>query len=119
MVKKPQTLPCKPSGLILGVIVVALIIIAISSVTHTTLALKENSEGNSDVVRVHCVNGLEQAAVEAGVCSQDDLSKIPAILSLRGSQGIKTAKDACFSQITNPGCRGLCVAVINCYDLEM
>lgn len=96
----------------------ALLVIAISSVTHTTLALKENSQGNSDVVRQHCITGLQVAATEAGVCSQDDLGKIPAILNLRETQGIKAAKDACFSYITNSGCRGLCVAVINCYDLE-
>jgi len=119
MAKPKQILHCGHNPNMTAIMIALLLIIALSTIAHTSLALKENSQGNSDVVRVQCINGLEQAAVEANVCSQDDLAKIPAILNIRETQGIKAAKDVCFSQITSPGCRGLCTAVINCFDLTI
>ena len=115
--KKPAQLSNSLSILAVTAIV-CLIVIAVSSVTHTSLALKDNSQGNSGVVRQHCLNGLENAAVEAGVCSINDLQRIGNIFYIRETEGIKAAKDACFTQMSLPGCKGLCVAAVNCYDIE-
>jgi len=114
-----QEKSCSLSNLAINVIVIALIIIAISSVAHTTLALKENSQGKSGVVRQQCLTGLENAAVEKGLCTSAELQTFNnAILPLRESQGIKAAKDACMTQITSQGCKGICIAAVNCYDLQ-
>lgn len=115
--KNPKE-PCQLNftAVIAGLILLA--VIALSSLTHTALALKENSQGRSDVVREQCLNGVEHAGVEVGVCSASDLDTFNnVVLPTKATQGIKAAKDICFSQITNPGCRGLCVAAINCFDL--
>ncbi len=94
-------------------------IIAISSLAHTTLALKENSQGKSGVVRTQCLNGLENAAVEQGLCTSAELNAFNnVILPIRESQGVKAAKDACLTQIVNQGCKGICIGAVNCYDLS-
>ena len=118
MATKAKSVQCTPNNIIVGIIVAAVIIIALTSLANTSLALKENSQGNSGVVRQQCLNGLQNAAVEAGVCSLQDLQNFNGIIAIRETQGIKAAKAACFSQITNQGCRGLCVAAVNCYDLQ-
>ena len=118
MATKSQKVQCTPNNLLVGIIVAAVIIIALTSLANTSLALKGNSQGKSGVVRQQCLNGLQNAAIEVGVCSLQDLQKFNGILAIREAQGIKAAKDACFSQITNQGCRGLCVAAVNCYDLQ-
>lgn len=101
-----------------SVIIVSLVLIAVSSLTNAALALKNNSQGKSGVVRQQCLNGIQNAAIDVGVCSIADLQKFNQILLIRETQGIKAAKDACSSQITNQGCRGLCVAAVNCYDIR-
>ena len=119
MITKNQNSSCRANSSVVAIVVALLAIIAISSLAHTTLALKENSQGNSGVVRQQCLNGIENAATEAQVCSVSDLNTFNSvIIPLRETQGIKAAKDACFSQITNQGCRGLCVAAVNCFDLQ-
>ena len=70
-------------------------------------------------IHQQCLAGLQQAAVESGVCSQQDLGEIGNVFYIRETQGIKAAKDACFTNITSPGCRGLCVGAVNCYDLPL
>ena len=57
------------------------------------------------------------AAIEAGVCTLNDLSQFIDVLVIRETQGIKAAKTACRTLITEKGCRGLCIAAVNCYDL--
>ncbi|MFC1599113.1 hypothetical protein ACFL2U_03880 [Patescibacteria group bacterium] len=99
------------------IIIVSLVLISVATLTNAALALKSNSKGQSDVVRQKCLIGLENAAVEAGVCTMSDLAQFNSIIMIRETQGIKAAKDACFSRMSSPGCKGLCVAAVNCYDL--
>lgn len=106
--------------LFLPMLAIALILvaIAISSVTNTALALKNNGGGNSDIAHQQCLNGLQVAAFETGNCSFDDLQQFSNIMSIRETQGIKAAKDACFSNMSSPACRGICVGAVNCYDIQ-
>jgi len=109
------------SAIFLGaVVVVSLVMIAIASLTNVALAIRnDHSNANVNVVRTQCLNGLVKAAVDSGVCSLSDLMQISGIFDVRESQGIQAAKAACFSQLVSPGCRGLCTAAINCYDLQL
>ena len=110
--------PLSPLAIfIIAIIVVSLVAIAVSSVTHTTLALKQNDQGKSGNVGHQCIMGLENAAIETGNCTLDELGQFEDIMIIRETQGVKAAKEACFSTMTSKGCRGLCVAAINCYYL--
>ena len=118
MAEKKQSNLSFPNLFLLIVVVVCLVLLTVSSLTNTAFALKSNSQGKSGVIRQNCLNGLQNAAIETGVCTFEELIKFNSILEVRESQGVKAAKDFCFSQMTSQGCRGLCVAAVNCYDLQ-
>lgn len=107
-----------PNLFLMVVIVVCLLLLTVSSLTNTAFALKSNSQGKSNVVRQNCMNGLQNAAIETGICTFGELMQFNNVLAVRESQGVKAAKDICFSQMTSEGCRGLCVAAVNCYDIQ-
>lgn len=113
-----KTTSSQPNVIILSIIIFCLVVITVSSVAHTSLALKDQSQGKSQVVRQHCLNGLQNAAIEASVCTMQDLAQFNNIMYIRETQGIKAAKNSCFSLMSEAGCRGLCVAAVNCYDLQ-
>jgi len=108
-----------PLAFFLGaIVVICMILIAISSLTNTALALKNSSQGKSDVAHQQCLNGLTVAAIETGNCTQSDLMKFNDIIYIRETQGVKAAKDSCFTQISSPACMGICVGAINCYYIQ-
>ena len=98
-------------------IIVILLAIAVSLTTHNSLAIKTQSKGNSDIIRQNCLIGLEKAAREAQVCTTEEADNFDYVIYLRETQGMAVAKNYCKTVIETPGCKGLCNAAINCYDV--